>query len=241
MAHSFADTVFVCNSGAEAIEACIKMARRFHWARGQPERHRIVTFEGAFHGRTMATISAAGGKKLVEGFDPLLPGFDIVPFGDHEALHAAIGARDRRHHDRADPGRGRHPRRCRRSACEGLRALCDEHGLLLVFDEVQAGMGRTGTLFAYERAGVTPDIMALAKGLGGGFPIGACLATARARLGHDRGHPRLDLRRQPAGLRRRQRRARRHAGRRLPRAGRGHAASCCTTGWRRSPARPSRP
>jgi acetylornithine/N-succinyldiaminopimelate aminotransferase len=182
VAQSFADTVFVCNSGAEAMEACIKMVRRFHWARGNPERQRIVTFEGAFHGRTMATISAAGSKKLVEGFDPLLPGFDVVPFGDHEALRAAVGPETAAIMIEPIQGEGGIrpvPRQC----LEGLRALCDEHEILLVFDEVQAGMGRTGTLFAYEQAGVTPDVAGIAKGLGGGFPVGACLATARAASG----------------------------------------------------------
>ncbi|MEK0083617.1 aspartate aminotransferase family protein [Benzoatithermus flavus] len=182
VAHSFADTVFVCNSGAEAMEACIKMVRRYHWANGRPERHRIVTFEGAFHGRTMATISAAGSRKLVEGFDPLLPGFDVVPFGDHEALKAAIGPETAAIMIEPIQGEGG-IRPVPRSCLEGLRRLCDEHGLLLVFDEVQAGMGRTGTLFAYEQTGVAPDIAGIAKGLGGGFPVGACLATARAAAG----------------------------------------------------------
>jgi acetylornithine/N-succinyldiaminopimelate aminotransferase len=182
VARSFADTVFVCNSGAEAMEACIKLARRYHWARGEPERQRIVTFEGAFHGRTMATVSAAGGKKLVEGFDPLLPGFDVVPFGDHEALRAAVGERTAAIMVEPIQGEGGIrpvPPQCLR----GLRELCDERGLLLVFDEVQTGMGRTGTLFAYEQSGATPDVMGIAKGLGGGFPVGACLATARAASG----------------------------------------------------------
>ncbi|HEX6016284.1 MAG TPA: aspartate aminotransferase family protein [Geminicoccaceae bacterium] len=182
VARSFADTVFVCNSGAEAMEACIKLARRYHWARGEPERQRIVTFEGAFHGRTMATVSAAGGKKLVEGFDPLLPGFDVVPFGDHEALRAAVGE-----HTAAimvEPIQGEGGIRPVPPQClQGLRELCDERGLLLVFDEIQTGMGRTGTLFAHEQAGIAPDVMGIAKGLGGGFPIGACLATARAASG----------------------------------------------------------
>jgi acetylornithine/N-succinyldiaminopimelate aminotransferase len=182
VARSFADTVFVCNSGAEAMEACIKLARRYHWARGEPERQRIVTFESAFHGRTMATVSAAGGKKLVEGFDPLLPGFDIVPFGDHEALRAAVGEQTAAIMVEPIQGEGGIrpvPPQCLR----GLRELCDEQGLLLVFDEIQTGMGRTGTLFAHEQAGVAPDVMGVAKGLGGGFPIGACLATARAASG----------------------------------------------------------
>jgi acetylornithine/N-succinyldiaminopimelate aminotransferase len=183
VARSFADTVFVCNSGAEAMEACIKLVRRYHWARDEPQRQRIVTFEGAFHGRTMATVSAAGGKKLVEGFDPLLPGFDVVPFGDHEALRAAVGERTAA--IMVEPIQGEGGIRPVPPQClQGLRDLCDEHGLLLVFDEIQTGMGRTGTLFAHEQAaGVAPDVMGIAKGLGGGFPIGACLATARAASG----------------------------------------------------------
>ena len=182
VASTFADTVFVCNSGAEAVEACIKAVRRHHWAEGHPERHRIVTFAGAFHGRTLATVSAAGGKKLVEGLDPLLPGFDIVPFGDHDALHAAIGPETAA--IMIEPIQGEGGIRAVPPQClEGLRALCDEHGLLLVFDEIQAGMGRTGTLLASEQANVRPDIAAIAKGLGGGFPIGACLATARGASG----------------------------------------------------------
>ena len=182
VAHTFADTVFVCNSGAEAIEAAIKMVRRHFYALGTPERHRIVTFQGGFHGRTMAGISAAGSKKLVEGFDPLLPGFDVLPFGDHDALHAAIGPETAA--IMIEPIQGEGGIRAVPPQClQGLRALCDEHGLLLVFDEIQAGMGRTGTLLACEQAGVRPDIAAIAKGLGGGFPIGACLATARAASG----------------------------------------------------------
>ncbi len=182
VANSFAETVFLCNSGAEAIEACIKMARRFHWHRGQPGRYRIITFEGAFHGRTLATISAAGGSRLTEGFGPLLDGFDIVPFADHEAVRRAIGE-----HTAAimiEPVQGEGGVRPIPPDClRGLRELCDAHDLLLIFDEVQCGMGRTGHLFACEAAGVAPDIMGLAKGLGGGFPIGACLATARAASG----------------------------------------------------------
>ena len=182
VANSFAETVFVCNSGAEAIEACIKMARRFHWHRGQPERNRIITFEGAFHGRTLATISAAGSPRLTEGFAPLLDGFDIVPFADHEAVRAAVTERTAA--ILIEPVQGEGGVRPVPSEClRGLRALCDEHDLLLIFDEVQCGMGRTGHLFACEAAGVAPDIMGLAKGLGGGFPIGACLATARAASG----------------------------------------------------------
>lgn len=182
VAHTFADTVFVCNSGAEAIECCIKMVRRYHWAHGEPQRHRILTFEGAFHGRTLATVSAAGGKKLVEGLDPLLPGFDIVPFGDHDAMRAAIGPETAA--IMVEPIQGEGGIRSLPRVClEGLRRLCDEHGLLLVLDEVQAGMGRTGTLLAHEHAGIRPDIAGLAKGLGGGFPVGACIATAKAASG----------------------------------------------------------
>jgi acetylornithine/N-succinyldiaminopimelate aminotransferase len=180
--HSFAETVFVCNSGAEAVEACIKMVRRHFWHRGQPHRYRIVTFEGSFHGRTMATISAAGAKKLTEGFEPLLDGFDRVPFGDHEALQRAIGPETAA--ILVEPVQGEGGIRPVPPQClAGLRELCDRHDLLLVYDEVQCGMGRTGRLFAHEWSGTAPDIMALAKGLGGGFPIGACLATARAAAG----------------------------------------------------------
>ncbi len=182
VACSFAETVFVCNSGAEAMEACIKMARRFQWHRGQGERNRIVTFEGAFHGRTMATISAAGGAKMVDGFAPLLDGFDRVPFGDLAAIEAAIT--DATAAVMIEPIQGEGGiRPLDRQFLESLRELCDRHDILLVFDEVQCGMGRTGRLFAYQHFGVTPDIMGLAKGLGGGFPIGACVATARAASG----------------------------------------------------------
>jgi acetylornithine/N-succinyldiaminopimelate aminotransferase len=182
VAHSFADTAFFCNSGAEALECAIKMARRFQYGRGQPERHRIVTFEGAFHGRTIATISAGGQEKHLEGFRPVLPGFDAVPLGDIAKVEAAIGAETAAILIEPIQGEGgiRTPER---SFLEELRQLCDEHDLLLILDEVQTGMGRTGRLFAHEWTSITPDIMALAKGLGGGFPIGACLATARAASG----------------------------------------------------------
>ena len=182
VAATFADTVFFTNSGTEAIECAIKMARKQFDAKGQPERHRIVTFEGAFHGRTIAAISAAGSEKMTRGFGPLLPGFDILPFGDHEALKAAIGPETAAIMVEPIQGEGgirALPRECLR----GLRAICDEHGALLVFDEIQCGMGRTGKLFAHEWAGITPDIMAVAKGIGGGFPLGACLATEAAAAG----------------------------------------------------------
>ncbi|MEZ5824878.1 MAG: aspartate aminotransferase family protein [Geminicoccaceae bacterium] len=182
VANSFAETVFVCNSGAEAMEACIKMARRFQWARGQEKRNRIITFEGSFHGRTMATISAAGENRLTEGFAPLLDGFDRVPFADHEAVRAAIT--DETAAIMIEPVQGEGGIRPVPAEClKGLRELCDEHDILLIFDEVQCGMGRTGKLFAHQLSGVSPDIMGSAKGLGGGFPIGACLATARAASG----------------------------------------------------------
>ncbi len=179
VAASFADTVFVCNSGAEAVEACIKLVRRHFWAQGQPQRHRIITFEGSFHGRTLATISAAGGKRLVEGFAPLLDGFDRVPFGDLAQVERAIGPYTAAILVEPVQGEGG-VRVAPEGFLQGLRALCDRHGLLLVYDEVQCGMGRTGRLFAYELFDAPPDVMALAKGLGGGFPIGACLATADA-------------------------------------------------------------
>ena len=182
VAHSFADTAFFCNSGAEALECAIKMARRFHHERGQPERHRIITFEGAFHGRTLATISAGGQDKYLEGFRPALPGFDPVPLGEIDKVEAAIGPETAAILIEPIQGEGG-SRTVPRGFLEELRQLCDEHDLLLVLDEVQCGMGRTGRLFAYEWTRMTPDIMALAKGLGGGFPIGACLATARAASG----------------------------------------------------------
>ncbi len=181
-AHTFADTVFFTNSGAEAVECAIKMARKHFSAAGQPERHRIVTFEGAFHGRTLATISAAGGAKLVDGFGPLLPGFDHVPFGDIDALKAAIGPETAAVMIEPVQGEGG-IRPVPREALREIRAACDEHGILLILDEIQCGMGRTGKLFAHEWAGIAPDIMAVAKGIGGGFPLGACLATEHAASG----------------------------------------------------------
>jgi acetylornithine/N-succinyldiaminopimelate aminotransferase len=181
-AMSFADTVFFQNSGAEAIECAIKMARRYQFACGRPERFRIITFEGAFHGRTLATIAATGNKKYLEGFGPPVEGFDQVPFGDLEATKKAIGPATGAILIEPIMGEGG-VRVVPHSFLRALRQLCDQHGLLLIFDEVQTGVGRTGDLFAYVHTGVTPDVMALAKALGGGFPIGACLATAEAGKG----------------------------------------------------------
>ena len=179
---TFADVAFFTNSGAEALEAAIKMARKYHSARGQPERFRILTFEGAFHGRTLATIAAGGQPKYLDGFGPKVEGFDQVPFGDHEALESAVSSDTGAILIEPIQGEGgvrSVPNQCLR----GLRQLCDERGMLLIFDEVQTGVGRTGKLFAHEWSGVSPDIMAVAKGIGGGFPMGACLATHEAAGG----------------------------------------------------------
>jgi len=180
--NTFADQVFFTNSGAEALECAIKMARKYQYASGHPERYRIITFEGAFHGRTLATIAAGGQAKYLEGFGPKVEGFDQVPFGDHKALEAAIGPETAAILVEPVQGEGGVrpvPPQCLR----GLRELCDKHGLLLIFDEVQTGVGRSGKFFAHQRAGVTPDIMAVAKGIGGGFPLGACLSTFEAGKG----------------------------------------------------------
>lgn len=179
---SFADVAFFCNSGAEAMEACIKMARKYQAVNGKPERYRLITFEGAFHGRTLATLAAGGQQKYLEGFGPPVEGFDQVPLGDLEATKKAIGP-----HTAGiliEPWQGEGGVRAADPAFfRALRQLCDDNKLVLIFDEVQTGMGRTGNLFAYERIGVEPDIMALAKALGGGFPMGACLATSAAAVG----------------------------------------------------------
>jgi acetylornithine/N-succinyldiaminopimelate aminotransferase len=179
---SFADTVFFANSGAEAMECAIKMARKYQSASGAPDRFRIITFEGAFHGRTLATLAAGGQKKYLDGFGPVVEGFDQMPFCDLEATKAAIGPATAAILIEPIMGEGG-VRVVPPEFLRALRRLCDENGLLLVFDEVQTGMGRTGRLFAYHQSGVTPDIMALAKALGGGFPVGACLATAEAAKG----------------------------------------------------------
>jgi acetylornithine/N-succinyldiaminopimelate aminotransferase len=181
-AASFADVVFFCNSGAEAVEGAIKTARKYHAVNGQSDRYRIVTFEGAFHGRTLATLAAGGQKKYLEGFGPVVDGFDQVPFADLEAAKSTIGAATAAIMIEPLMGEGG-VRTLEPSFLRALRELCDRDGLLLIFDEVQSGMGRTGELFAYQRAGVAPDIMALAKALGGGFPVGAVLATSAAAKG----------------------------------------------------------
>jgi acetylornithine/N-succinyldiaminopimelate aminotransferase len=179
---SFADLVFFANSGAEAMECAIKITRKYQAAKGKPDRYRIITFEGAFHGRTLATLAAGGQEKYLEGFGPKVEGFDQVPLGDLEATKKAIGPQTAGILIEPLQGEGgvREPPH---AFFRALRQLCDDNDLLLVFDEVQTGMGRTGELFAYQRLGVEPDVMALAKALGGGFPVGACLATKDAAAG----------------------------------------------------------
>jgi len=179
---TFADKVFFTNSGAEALECAIKTARRYQFSKGHPERFHIITFEGAFHGRTLATIAAGGQEKYLEGFGPKAPGFDQVPFGDLDAVRGAITNETAAILIEPVQGEGG-VRPATNEFLRGLRGICDEHGLLLIFDEVQTGVGRTGKFFAHEWSGVTPDIMAVAKGIGGGFPLGACLATAEAASG----------------------------------------------------------
>ena len=179
---TFADTMFFCNSGAEAIECAIKMARRYHFVNGAPERTTIITFEGAFHGRTLAALSAGGQEKYLEGFAPRMGGFVQVPFGDLAALEAAITPETAGILIEPVQGEGG-IRAVPPQSLKALRELCDRHGLLLLLDEIQCGVGRTGKLFAHEWADITPDIMAIAKGIGGGFPLGACLATENAAKG----------------------------------------------------------
>lgn len=179
---TFADKVFFTNSGAEALECAIKTARRHFYVNGQPERYRIITFEGAFHGRTLATIAAGGQPKYLEGFGPKVEGFDQVPFDDMDALKAAVT--DSTAAILIEPVQGEGGiRPLSNESLRALRDLCNEHGILMILDEVQSGVGRTGKLFAHEWAGIEPDIMAVAKGIGGGFPFGACLATANAADG----------------------------------------------------------
>ena len=179
---TFADTVFFTNSGTESCELAVKMVRKFWYEKGHPERTEIITFSGSFHGRSSAGIAAAGSEKMTKGFGPLLPGFIHLPFADHEAIAPAIT-----HHTAAimiEPVQGEGgiipvPDQC----LKGLRDLCDQHGILLILDEVQCGVGRTGKLFAHEWAGIEPDIMMVAKGIGGGFPLGCVLATEKAASG----------------------------------------------------------
>ncbi len=178
---TFADTVFFTNSGTEACELAVKMARKYWFDKGE-DRSEIITFSGSFHGRSSAGIAAAGSEKMTKGFGPLLPGFTHLEFGDHDALHAA--ASDKVAAIMVEPVQGEGGIRPLPDAClKGLRDLCDQHGILMILDEVQCGMGRTGKLFAHEWAGVSPDIMMVAKGIGGGFPLGAVLATEDAASG----------------------------------------------------------
>lgn len=179
---TFADTVFFTNSGTESCELAVKMARKYWYDKGQPERTEIICFTGSFHGRSSAGIAAAGSEKMTKGFGPLLPGFTHLTFGDHDALNAA--ATDKIAAIMVEPVQGEGGIRPLPDAClKGLRDLCDQHGILMILDEVQCGVGRTGKLFAHEWAGITPDIMMVAKGIGGGFPIGCLLATENAASG----------------------------------------------------------
>ncbi|BEU99017.1 aspartate aminotransferase family protein [Novosphingobium olei] len=179
---TFADTVFFTNSGAEAVECAIKTARAYHQHVGNTDKYELITFKNAFHGRTLATISASNQEKMHHGFLPLLEGFKYVDFDDLEGAKAAIGPNTAGFLVEPIQGEGG-IRDASEEFLKGLRALCDEHDLVLIFDEVQCGVARTGTLYAYEQYGVTPDVMATAKGIGGGFPVGACLATEKAARG----------------------------------------------------------
>jgi len=179
---SFADSMFFTNSGAEAVECGLKLVRKYHDETGHPERYRVITCEGGFHGRTLATIAAGGQEKHLKGFAPMVEGFDHVAYGNLNELRNAIGPETAA--VLVEPVQGEGGMRAASiEYLKGLRQVCDEYGLLLFFDEVQCGMGRTGKLFAHEWEGVPPDVMAIAKALGGGFPIGACLATERAAKG----------------------------------------------------------
>ncbi|WP_333571159.1 aspartate aminotransferase family protein [Sphingomonas sp.] len=180
--HSFADTVFFTNSGVEAIECAIKTARRYHYANGNPQRHKLITFKNAFHGRSLGAISATDQPKMRDGFEPLLPGFDYVPFNDLEGALAKIDGETAGFLVETIQGEGGMTAG-KVEFIQGLRKACDEHGLLLILDEIQCGYGRTGKMWAYEHYGITPDIMTSAKGIGAGFPLGACLATEEAAKG----------------------------------------------------------
>ena len=182
VAQTFSDTVFFTNSGTEACELAVKMARKYWYDKGAQDRTEIITFSGSFHGRSSAGIAAAGSEKMTKGFGPLLPGFTHLEFGDHDALRAAVS--DKIAAIMVEPIQGEGGIRPLPDVClKGLRDLCDEHGILLILDEVQCGMGRTGKLFAHEWSGISPDIMMVAKGIGGGFPLGAVLATENAASG----------------------------------------------------------
>ena len=180
--NTFADTVFFTNSGVEAVECAIKTARRYHYAKGNPHKHDLITFSNAFHGRTMATISATDQPKMIDGFAPLLPGFTVIEFNDLDAALAAIDENTAGFLVEPIQGEGG-IRPATHEFLAGLRAACDEHDLILIFDEVQCGVARTGQLYAYQHYGITPDVMASAKGIGGGFPMGACLATEQVAAG----------------------------------------------------------
>jgi len=182
VAHSFADTVFFCNSGAEAVEGAIKVARKYQAETGHPEKYRLIACTGSFHGRTLATLAAAGNEKYLQGFGPAAPGFDHVAFGNLNEMRAAVTKETAAilvEPVQGEGGLAAAPE----GYLKGLRAICDEFGLLLVYDEVQSGMGRTGRLFAHEWDDAPPDVLATAKALGGGFPVGAFLATERAAIG----------------------------------------------------------
>ena len=182
VALTFADTVFFTNSGAEAVECAVKTCRSYQYAQGKPEKYRILTFANAFHGRTLATIAATNQEKMRKGFEPLPDWFEVLPFNDLDAVKAAIDDRTAGIMVETVQGEGG-IRPATPAFLQGLRALADEHDILLILDEVQCGVARTGTLFAHEQYGVSPDVMAIAKGIGGGFPVGACLATERAASG----------------------------------------------------------
>jgi acetylornithine/N-succinyldiaminopimelate aminotransferase len=180
--NTFADTVFFTNSGAEAVECAIKTARRYHHVKGNAHKNTLITFNNAFHGRTLGTISATNQEKMRDGFEPLLAGFAYAPFDDLDAVKALLN--DSTAGFLIEPVQGEGGiRPASQSFLKALRDICDERDLMLVFDEVQCGVARTGTLYAYEQYGITPDIMATAKGIGGGFPMGACLATEKAAAG----------------------------------------------------------
>lgn len=179
---TFADTVFFTNSGAEAVECAVKTCRSYQYAQGRPERYRILTFANAFHGRTLATIAATNQEKMRKGFEPLPDWFEVLPFNDLAAVEAAIDDRTAGIMVETVQGEGG-IRPATPEFLQGLRRLADAHDILLILDEVQCGVARTGTLFAHEQYGISPDVMAIAKGIGGGFPVGACLATERAAAG----------------------------------------------------------